>query len=96
MNRDYEQLNTGTSDNLGNPFSRTRKGGFNEIMRNKNRYGKYIFIFVACLFILLTISFFVCLFGCGCSYVMLKFPGQVLNLCHTAATQAAAVTTLDP
>lgn len=57
MNRDYEQLNIGTSDNLGNPFSRTRKGGFNEIMRNKNRYGKYIFIFVACLFIIILCIF---------------------------------------
>lgn len=57
MNRDYEQLNTGTSDNLGNPFSRTRKGGFNEIMRNKNRYGKYIFIFGACLLIIILCIF---------------------------------------
>ena len=45
MNHNYEQLNTANADSFSNPFTRTRKGGYSEIIRGKNRLGKYILIF---------------------------------------------------
>ena len=45
MNQNYEQLNTATADSFSNPFTRSRKGGYSEIIRGKNRLGKYILIF---------------------------------------------------
>ena len=45
MNQNYEQLNTATADSFSNPFTRSRKGGYSEISRGKNRLEKYILIF---------------------------------------------------
>lgn len=57
MNQNYEQLNTATADSFSNPFTRTRKGGYSEIIRGKNRFGKYIFIFSIGLLIIILCIF---------------------------------------